>query len=88
MKIRPCENWVYFKAQIIKKIGRLELPDTAQEQEENVLVLEVGPNVKKIKKNDKLIITFRDVINHKKGDDVDSMYGFVREEDVIAKIEK
>ena len=89
MKIKPCNDWVFFKASVIQKIGRIELPDTAQKQEEHVLVLGIGPDVKRIKKNDKIIITFKDVIKYKKDDDTDksSMYGFIREEDIIANIE-
>lgn len=86
MKIVPCENWVFFEAKMITKIGRLELPDTAQRREESVSVLEVGPKVKKIKKGDRIVITFRDVVNHGKAED-GAMQGFVREEDVIAKVD-
>ena len=86
MKIVPCENWVFFEAKMITKIGRLELPDTAQRREESVMVLEVGPNVKKIKKGERIVIAFRDVVNHGKAED-GVMQGFVREEDVIAKID-
>lgn len=89
MKVTPCENWVHFKAGVVKKIGRLELPDMAQKQEEYVIALEVGPDVKKIKKNDKLIIVPADAVKHQRTDidDADTMYGFIREENIIAKVE-
>ena len=60
MKIVPCENWVFFEAKMITKIGRLELPDTAQRREESVVVLEIGSKVKKIKKGDRIVITYRE----------------------------
>ncbi len=88
MNIKPCRDWIYFEARIVTKIAGLEIPDMAQKKEEYVTVLKIGSNVKKISIGERLVITFRDVINHKtENDTTDLIHGFVREEDVIAKIE-
>lgn len=88
MKIIPLTNYVYFKANLIKKIGRLELPETAHEREESVTIIVIGEDVKKIKVGDKIIIRPQDIIRHPITDDKDIVYGFIREENIIAKIEE
>ena len=88
--VKPKTSWIYFKVIKVTKKGSILLAETAQEEREEVEVVAIGPDVKKTKVGETIIIHPRTIIKHNGVDaelmepDV-AMYGFVKEEDVIAQ---
>ena len=89
MKIKPQGEWIFFKLQKISKIGKIELPDMEQLEKEDVIVLEIGPDVKKIKVDYKIILQPMNIVRYTDLTMPGSeMTGFVQEKNVIAIIEE
>ena len=87
MNIKPQRDWLYLKLKKITKVGRIEIPDAAAlEEEEIVEVLSIGPLVKKIKVGDKLIVLPREIIRHNVLTAKDEMNAFIREEFIVAVV--
>ena len=55
MKIKPQYDWCQVKVTKTTAIGRIQLAESAQKEEEIVEVLEVGPDCKFIKKGDRIV---------------------------------
>lgn len=87
MNIKPLQDWLYIRVQKITNVGKLEIPSAYQKNRDDVEVLAVGPDIKGIKKGDMLIVRPLGMIRHKQEEsNSDEMYGFIREEDIIAII--
>ncbi len=87
MKIRPLKNKVLLKPEEVKeqKIGKLFIPDSAQEKKTIGDIIAVGPEVEGIKVNDQVLYS------KYSGTEVEldgEKLIILEEDDVIAIIEK
>jgi len=55
VKIKPQYDWVWVKVTKLTAIGKIQLADSAQKDEEVVEVIEVGPDVTRVKKGDRIV---------------------------------
>ena len=87
MTLKPLTNHIVAKKEKAssKTASGLLLPDTNKEEAAYAVVEAVGPEVKGIKENDKIIYKEYSTTNVKIGDDT---YIIVEEKDVLATVEK
>lgn len=87
MTLKPLTTYVVAKKEKAssKTASGLLLPDTNKEEAAYAIVEAVGPEVKNIKKNDKIIYKEYSTTNVKIGNDT---YILVEEKDVLATVAK
>ncbi|MBR1875179.1 co-chaperone GroES [Candidatus Saccharibacteria bacterium] len=87
MTLKPLTNHIVAKKEKASSqtTSGLFLPDTNKEEAAYAVVESVGPEVKNIKKSDKIIYKEYSTTNVKIGDET---YIIVEEKDVLATVEK
>jgi co-chaperonin GroES (HSP10) len=86
MKIKPQYDWVQVKVTKISAIGKIQLAESSQRDEEIVEVLAVGSDCTRVKKGDRVVcipLTGQNIPIDGRTDCV-----FVKEENIIAIIEE
>lgn len=88
MKILPQKDWVLVEAQKTCMIGGIHIPTAHQEDKEYLIVKDLGPDVKLIKKESNIICYRASVFFVNIGKDGDERkIGFVKEDEIIAVVE-
>jgi co-chaperonin GroES (HSP10) len=85
MKIKPQYDWCQVKVTKITSVGKIQLAESSQKDEEVVEVIAVGPDCERVKKGDRVVcvpLTGQNIPIDGSSDVV-----FVREENIIAIIE-
>jgi len=85
-KIIPTQDYVVLEIQRVKT--NIVLPDDVVTEKSCLIVLDVGPDVKKIRKGDSVITTPFDYIKVKFDDEDKKEYYMAREEFIIGVIKE
>ncbi len=89
LDVKPLKNWIYIKITKEKTIGGIVVPDRAQDERHVCDVLVVGPEVKKVKAGDEIVVIGAATIRYQGlGLPSDEIRSFIQEDNVIAVVKE
>ncbi len=90
MKVFPQKDWLYVHVKKTTVIGRIEVPDIVQSEEQIITVLHVGKDVKLAKCGDEILIVPNALVGHYIPNETtrDEMKGFVQEESIMGIVKE